>query len=142
MTPLVHGDRELPLERGKTLFDYADSLSLRVPTSCRRDGTCHECIVEVRSGIDALSTPTPSEDFLRGNYRLACQASVEDPDAPIDFAILRRQPKILTHGVTREFEPNPVTVRRDSEVAANRRCLGNTVEQYTASPSTSAPPRS
>ena len=71
MSPLVHGDRELELTRGKTLFEYADDLSVRVPTSCRRDGECHECIVEVRRGMDALSPPTDAESFLRGNYRLA-----------------------------------------------------------------------
>ena len=38
MTPLVHGDRELELVRGKSLFEFADDLSMRVPTSCRRDG--------------------------------------------------------------------------------------------------------
>ncbi|MCH7738741.1 MAG: DUF4445 domain-containing protein [Chloroflexi bacterium] len=118
MSPLVHGDRELELTRGRSLFDYADDLSVRVPTSCRRDGECHECIVEVRQGLDALSPPTEAETFLRGNYRLACQAFVENPDAPVEFAILRRQPKILQHGIQRDFEPSPLTVRRGDDVVS------------------------
>ncbi|MCH8102538.1 MAG: 2Fe-2S iron-sulfur cluster binding domain-containing protein, partial [Chloroflexi bacterium] len=61
MSPLVHGDRELELTRGRSLFDYADDLSVRVPTSCRRDGECHECIVEVRQGLDAPPPPTEAE---------------------------------------------------------------------------------
>ena len=131
MTPLVHGDRELELTRGKTLFEYADELSVRVPTSCRRDGECHECIVEVRQGMDALSPATEAESFLRGNYRLACQASVEDPDAPVEFAILRRQPKILQHGVARDFEPSPLTVRRgDCVVSLHGGGDGRVIDKY------------
>ncbi|GIS28742.1 MAG: hypothetical protein CM15mP129_09390 [Chloroflexota bacterium] len=36
--------------KGKSLFDFADTLSIRVPTSCRRNGECHECIVNVTQG--------------------------------------------------------------------------------------------
>lgn len=116
MSPLKHGDRELKLVAGKTIFDFADDLHVRVPTSCRRNGDCHECIVEVRQGMEALSPPTPEESFLRGSYRLACQAAVIDPEALVEFNVLRRQPKILTSSVKREFEIAPLTVRRGDEV--------------------------
>ena len=82
--PLIHNNEEIPLSEGKTLFDYADDLAVRVPTSCGRTGECHECIVEVRQGTDALNELTDSESFLRGNYRLACQAKVQDITAAID----------------------------------------------------------
>ena len=75
-----------PLSTGGTLFDYADQLGTRVPTSCERTGHCHECIVEVSSGAQALSAPTPAEEFLGGEFRLACQAKVEDADVDIEFA--------------------------------------------------------
>ena len=120
MSPLFHGGRELDLVVGRTIFDYADDLKVRVPTSCRRGGTCHECIVEVRRGLGALSPPTDSEGFLRDNYRLACQASVIDGDADVEFAVLRRQPRILTTSVRREVELDPITVRRGEEV-----CFGD-----------------
>ncbi|MBM3959821.1 MAG: DUF4445 domain-containing protein [SAR202 cluster bacterium] len=116
MSPLKHGDRELKLVAGKTIFDFADDLHLRVPTSCGRNGDCHECIVEVRQGMDALSSPTPEESFLRGNYRLACQAAVVDPEALVEFNVLRRQPKILTASVKRDFKLDPLTVRRGDDV--------------------------
>ncbi len=111
MTPLIHNEQRIDLTRDKTLFDYADTLRVRVPTSCGRTGECHECIVEVRQGLDALSPPTEAESFLRGNYRLACQAAIVDPEADVEFSVLRRQPKILTEGIRREFEPDPLTVR-------------------------------
>ena len=116
MSPLHHGDRTLDLVAGRSIFDYADSLRVRVPTSCGRSGECHECIVEVRRGMDALNTPTAPEEFLRENYRLACQATVVDPAADIEFAVLRRQPRILTDSVKREVQLEPLTVREGDGV--------------------------
>ena len=116
MSPLYHGGRELELVDGATIFDYADTLKVRVPTSCGRTGECHECIVEIRRGMDALSSLGDEETFLRGNYRLACLAAIIDPDADIEFAVLRRQPRILTHSIRREVELDPVTVRRNDGV--------------------------
>ena len=116
MAPLHHGGRELALAAGKTIFDYADSLKVRVPTSCGRTGECHECIVEVRQGMEALSPLSEPEGFLRDNYRLACRATIVDADADIEFAVLRRQPRILTHSVRREVKLDPLTVRRGDEV--------------------------
>ena len=95
----------------KTIFDLADSLKLRVPTSCGRTGRCHECIVEVRRGMESLSPPAAAESFLRDNYRLACQAVVQGPDGDLDFAVLRRQPRILSSGVRRPVAPDPYVTR-------------------------------
>ncbi len=124
MSPLRHGDSTLDLVAGQTIFDYADTLKVRVPTSCGRSGECHECIVEVRQGLAALSPPTHAERFLRDNYRLACQAAVVDPDADIEFAVLRRQPRILTESVRRNVEPDPRTFRRGDDVYHEDRRLG------------------
>ncbi len=115
--PLIHNRDRIPLTKGRTLFDYADDLAVRVPTSCGRNGECHECIVEVKSGADALSDLTEPERFLRGNYRLACQAVVENEDAEVEFAVLRRQPRILTKGVQRDdIEPQPLAYRDGDDV--------------------------
>ncbi len=115
--PLIHDNDEIPLTAGRTLFDYADDLAVRVPTSCGRTGECHECIVEVERGTNALSDLTDAETFLRGNYRLACQAAVQDITAEIEFAVLRRQPRILTKGVQRQdIEPQPLVYREGDDV--------------------------
>ena len=117
MSPLIHNQTKLPLETGKSLFDYADDLAVRVPTSCNRTGECHECIVEVRQGTDALSPLTDAENFLRDNYRLACQATVVDIQADIEFNILRRQPRILTESIQRDdIELDPLTVREGDNI--------------------------
>lgn len=116
MSPLFYDDRELKLVVGQTIFDYADSLKLRVPTSCRRSGRCHECIVEIRRGMEALSPPSPAEEFLRGNYRLACQTTAVDTEASIEFALLRRQPKILTQSLHRKIKLAPAITRHGTGV--------------------------
>jgi uncharacterized 2Fe-2S/4Fe-4S cluster protein (DUF4445 family) len=84
------------VKSGNTLFDLADDLALEVPTSCGRTGRCHECIVEVNGGAEALNDRTEAETFLRGNYRLACQAIVLKENADVSFRPLRRRPRILT----------------------------------------------
>ena len=116
MSPLLHGDARLELTAGKSIFDYADSLRVRVPTSCGRTGECHECIVEVRRGMGALTDKSEAERFLRGDYRLACQATITDPGADVEFAVLRRQPRILTDSVRRAIEPEPLTYRKGDDV--------------------------
>ena len=129
--PLIHNQTSLPLEAGKSLFDYADDLAVRVPTSCGRTGECHECIVEVRRGMDALDSLTESENFLRDNYRLACQATVVDIEADIEFNILRRQPRILTESIERDdIELDPLTVREGDNVIFKGPTGPVTVDRY------------
>ena len=113
MSPVFLNSKRLDSKKDDSLFDFADSLAIRVPTSCGRTGECHECIVEVRRGASALTPLTESEKFLRGNYRLACQALVADPSADIEFSVLRRQPRILTSGTRRDVELRPAYVRGD-----------------------------
>ncbi len=110
------------LTPGKTVFDYADDLAVQVPTSCFRTGQCHECIVEIKRGMDALQPPNEAEAFLRDNYRLACQAIVVDVDTDIEFTPLRRTPRILTHTGTNDnetLELNPRVNHRDGVVYYN-----------------------
>ncbi len=116
MSPIYHSSQTLDHVPGRSIFDYADSLRVRVPTSCGRTGECHECIVEIRRGMEALSPATEAERFLRDNYRLACQAIVEDPDADVEFATLRRQPRILTSSIRRDTPLNPAAVRKGDSV--------------------------
>ena len=130
MSPVYLNSKKLDAKTNDSLFDLADSLSVRVPTSCGRTGECHECIVEVRKGSDALTPPTEEEKFLRGNYRLACQACVTDTEVDIDFAVLRRQPRILTAGTKREIKLQPAYVRVEDEVVFNGPEGPVTVDKY------------
>ena len=114
------------LTPGKTIFDYADDLTVQVPTSCFRTGQCHECIVEIKCGMDSLQPPNEAEAFLRDNYRLACQAVVLDTDRDIEFAPLRRSPRILTHTITTDSdgsELDPRVTHSDGVVYYNNEAI-------------------
>ncbi len=113
-------DKVYKLSPGKTVFDYADDLAVQVPTSCFRTGQCHECIVEIKRGMESLRSPNESESFLRDNFRLACQAVVLDVDANIEFTPLRRTPRILTQTEKNPTQPiNPLVTHQDGIVYYN-----------------------
>ncbi len=116
MAPVNYGNQKLESVSKKTLFEYADILNVRVPTSCGRNGICHECIVEVKKGAGSLNKSTPPESFLTDGFRLACQACIVDVDADVEFNVLRRQPKILTASVKSEMELDTLTQRHGDSV--------------------------
>ena len=61
---------------GSPLHEYGESLGIRVPTSCNRQGKCKECIVEITEGMELLSLPTRKEAHLKDNFRLSCQCKI------------------------------------------------------------------
>lgn len=105
-----------PCQVGRSLFDYADELDLRVPTSCLRNGYCHECVVDVLEGAEALSPRTEAEAFLQNPYRLACQARLVEDGTDVRFTPLRRTPKILSDTRARAVPLDPVVTRRGDDV--------------------------
>ena len=74
----------------RSLFDYAEALGIDVPTSCRKQGKCKECMVEVIEGMSALSPLAEPERHLKGNFRLACQASVAADEGHVRCHTMRR----------------------------------------------------
>ena len=61
---------------GSTLFECAEALGIRVPTSCLTNGKCKECVVEIAEGLTLLSPPTAAESHLKAPFRLSCQAAL------------------------------------------------------------------
>ena len=116
MASISYNAHHCASERGLTLFDFADRLEVQVPTSCRRNGICHECILEIKRGAEALRPRTEPEGFLRDNYRLACQAVIEKPDLDVEFTLLQRRPKILTTAVASTCELDPIVMRAGDRV--------------------------
>jgi len=133
MSPVYLNSQPIDGARDKTLFEYADELSVRVPTSCGRNGKCHECIVEIRKGGDALSQPTEAESFLTKNYRLACQTYVNEIEKVVDFSVLRRQPKILTAGTDVNTNISPAVVRDGNNVIYNNGESSKIIDIYRGS---------
>jgi uncharacterized 2Fe-2S/4Fe-4S cluster protein (DUF4445 family) len=81
---------EVAAAPGASIFELAESAGVHVPTSCRKQGKCKECIVEVVEGADALSPRTEPEEHLRGSFRLSCQTSIAAPDALVRAHTMRR----------------------------------------------------
>src|SRR5690349_3411688 len=75
---------------GCSLFDCAEALGVRVPTSCQKQGKCKECLVEITAGSEFLSPPSPAETHLRGNFRLSCCCQVSSPSGVVRCHTMRR----------------------------------------------------
>jgi uncharacterized 2Fe-2S/4Fe-4S cluster protein (DUF4445 family) len=105
---------------GQSLFDYAESVGIDVPTSCRKQGKCKECMVEVVEGMDALSALAEPEQHLKGNFRLSCQTSVTASEGHVRCHTMRRgHMRIERHAFglplsNRAVELDP-TVTRDGD---------------------------
>jgi uncharacterized 2Fe-2S/4Fe-4S cluster protein (DUF4445 family) len=89
-----------PAPRGTSVFDCAESIGIQVPTSCRKNGKCKECIVEIAEGMHLLSQATEAEAHLKGNFRLSCQCLVTADDGDIKCHTMRRgQMRIERHAL-------------------------------------------
>jgi uncharacterized 2Fe-2S/4Fe-4S cluster protein (DUF4445 family) len=75
---------------GSSLFDCAETLGIKVPTSCGKQGKCKECLVEVLEGMEFLSRPTPAEAHLKENFRLSCSCRVTAPAGVVRCHTMRR----------------------------------------------------
>ncbi len=83
---------------GTTLFDCAEALGVKVPTSCNKNGKCRECLVEVTEGMDRLSPPAPEENHLKEKLRLSCRCKVISDSGVVRCHTMRRgQMKIERH---------------------------------------------
>jgi uncharacterized 2Fe-2S/4Fe-4S cluster protein (DUF4445 family) len=102
---------------GASLFNCAEQIGVRVPTSCLKNGKCKECVVEVADGMECLSPPTPSENHLAGNFRLACQASIAGTEGHLRCHTMRRgHMRIERHALglpssDRLMEVDPAVIR-------------------------------
>jgi uncharacterized 2Fe-2S/4Fe-4S cluster protein (DUF4445 family) len=83
-------NRQAAVSAGKSLFEIADELAVPVPTSCRKQGKCKECMVEVVEGMECLSLRDAAEKHLREGFRLSCCARVVGDSGTIRCHTMRR----------------------------------------------------
>lgn len=77
-------------ERDVSLFTCAEKLGVPVPTSCRKQGKCKECVVEVTEGMEHLLKPGPEERHLTGAFRLSCCARIVAGEGEVRCHTMRR----------------------------------------------------
>ena len=75
---------------GCSLFDCAEVLGIKVPTSCRKQGKCRECLVEISEGMEFLSAKTTEEAHLNENFRLSCRCRISQNSGVVRCHTLRR----------------------------------------------------
>ncbi len=85
---------------GQSLFECAEQVGVVVPTSCRKNGKCRECLVEVVAGGQLLTPLSPEEEHLREGFRLSCRAKVTDRTGTIKCHTLRRGEMRIEHDST------------------------------------------
>jgi uncharacterized 2Fe-2S/4Fe-4S cluster protein (DUF4445 family) len=96
---------------GSTLFECAEALGIRVPTSCLTNGKCKECVVEIAEGLTLLSPPTAAESHLKAPFRLSCQAALVSESGTIRCHTMRRgQMRIERHGLQVPAARSPLTL--------------------------------
>src|SRR5208282_2678730 len=91
MSVELHFNQQLSsVAPGSSLFDYAEVLGIQVPTSCRKQGKCKECLVEVVEGMECLSAKSPEEQHLRENFRLSCRCRIAAESGVVRCHTMRR----------------------------------------------------
>jgi uncharacterized 2Fe-2S/4Fe-4S cluster protein (DUF4445 family) len=111
VTLIVNGS-STPTVPGETLFQAAERVGVRVPTSCRTQGKCKECIVEVVEGAERLSPPTPAEAHLNAPFRLSCQSTVDAAEGVIRCHTMRRgRLRIERGGLSTQVELDSAVTR-------------------------------
>ena len=100
---------------GPSLFDCAESLGVKVPTSCRKQGKCKECLVEITGGMEFVSAKGPEEEHLRENFRLSCRCRLVKDGGVVRCHTLRRgDMNIERHAV--QLPPSGQKVQLDPAV--------------------------
>ena len=121
MTVELHcNNRRTEVAPGSSLFEYAESLGVFVPTSCIKQGKCKECLVELAEGMERLSSRTPAEGHLKDPFRLSCQARVVHETGVVRYHTMRRgDMRIERHAfrlpATHKTFPLEPAVRRDGD---------------------------
>jgi uncharacterized 2Fe-2S/4Fe-4S cluster protein (DUF4445 family) len=112
---------------GVSLFDCADALGVKVPTSCNKNGKCRECLVEIAEGMNLLSPKTPEENHLRENFRLACRCKIVADSGVVRCHTLRRgEMKIEGHAFalptgTKAWHLDPAVTRDGDRILLDGR---------------------
>jgi uncharacterized 2Fe-2S/4Fe-4S cluster protein (DUF4445 family) len=89
VTLTING-KSIEAQSGLSLFDHAEALGIDVPTSCRKQGKCKECMVEVVEGMAALTSLAEPERHLKGSFRLSCQTFVKAESGHVRCHTMRR----------------------------------------------------
>lgn len=75
---------------GASVFGCAEQMGVQIPTSCKKQGRCKECVVEVTEGMERLTPREPAEQHLKDPFRLSCRAQIAAADGVVRCHTMRR----------------------------------------------------
>ncbi|MEM7231574.1 MAG: ASKHA domain-containing protein [Planctomycetota bacterium] len=112
-----------------SIFECAETANVAIPTSCRKNGKCRECLVEVLDGMDLLESPGAEEDSVQSPFRLSCCARFSGAEGLVRCRTLRRgSMQIATEGEelsSIDFETDPVVRREDGVLKLHGGSVGD-----------------
>ena len=115
----------------QSLYELADTVDIHLPTSCRKQGKCRECLLEVTQGMELLSEPTPEEAHLKDNFRLSCRTRIVADSGHVECHSLKRgEIKVLDEAynlpvsgraleLDTPYSRNGATILRNGQEVAN-----------------------
>ena len=131
---LHFNNRKFNIEAGRSLFEYAESFGIRVPTSCNKQGKCKECLVEINEGMNCLSELAQQEDHLKNNFRLSCRAHIISESGIVRCNTMRRgemriENKSLSLPVSNQkFKIDPAVKREGNKILLDGEVIAESEE--------------
>lgn len=116
-----------PVAIGVSLFEAGESLGLLIPSSCRKQGKCRECLLEVVEGMELLTPPAEPERHLKGQFRLSCCAKIAADTGLVRGHTMRRASMHVEDSAinlpphTRLERPDPAVTRDGDRVLLDGR---------------------
>ncbi len=112
----------------QSLFDLAKELSMPIPSSCKEQGKCKECLIEIKEGSEFLSPLTKEEQHLLPEYRLACQTFIEKEGEVKAENLKRSLIKIEDKGVSTisNLKLEPAVTRKGNTVFLDDEVIAET----------------
>lgn len=119
---LHFNNQQFKVSKGSSLFEYAESFGIRVPTSCQKQGKCKECLVEITEGMEYLSEPVQKESHLNGNFRLSCRTKIIADSGIIRCNTMRRG-RMKIENKALNFSHNDKKMKIDPSVTRDGDCI-------------------
>ena len=128
MPKLSFNGKVITCDSSQTLFDLAHEMFMSVPSSCKKQGKCKECLVEIKLGEEFLSSPTKQEKHLAHGYRLSCQTFIVKEGTVKVENLKRSQIKIKESGIANlvNFKLDPAIRKIDNRVFLNEIFIAET----------------
>lgn len=130
MSKLSLNGATISCNSNQSIFDLAQETAMSIPSSCKKQGKCKECLVEIKSGEEFLSTPTSFEKHLAHGYRLSCQTFIEKEGEVMVENLKRSQIKIEEKGLANlvNFKIEPAIYRKGKTVYLDNLAIAESFE--------------